>query len=61
MDYEITELNWPTADEDAAEHDGVLDEHELSRLQYLAEHPELNDPLIRSIPITKFRSWGGRR
>ena len=59
MWYEEIELNWSVTGEDEDEDEG-LDESELVRLQYQAEHPELADPLIWFLPeVTRKR--GGRR
>ena len=49
MWYEETELNWSMTGE-CDEDDGGLDESELTRLQFFAEHPELADPLIWFLP-----------
>ena len=49
MWYEETELNWSMTGEFNEDEEG-LDESELSRLQYFAEHPELADPLIWFLP-----------
>ena len=52
MWHEEMELNWSITGEFEDDDEG-LDEHELSRLQFFAEHPELADPLIWFLPETK--------
>ena len=58
MMYEDMELNWSmTGDGFCEEEDNdFLDEYELSRLQYFAEHPELEDPLIWTLPGASTRT-----
>ena len=52
MRYEDTDWNWATTGDSVGEEDDddCLDEYELSRLQYFAEHPEMADPLIWTLP-----------
>lgn len=50
-------LGWADECEPGAEEEDVLDEAELNRLAYLAEHPELTDPVFLLI---RPGSGGGR-
>jgi len=55
MRYEEMELNWSVTGEASCDGEGEigLDEVELSRLAYFAEHPELADPLIWFLPESR--------
>lgn len=51
MWYEEKEINSATSDElDPEEDEDSLDNSELGRIQFLAERPELADPLIWFLP-----------
>jgi hypothetical protein len=54
MRYEEIELNWSITGEPLEEEEKMgLDEVELSRLAYFAEHPELADPVIWFLPESR--------
>jgi len=50
MWYEEKEINWSMTGGIEEDDEEGLDEPELARLQYFAEHPELADPLIWFLP-----------
>ena len=60
MRYEEMELDWLGAGECPEEDEEQLglDEGELRRLQFFAEHPELADPLIWFLPEVRHRRGG---
>ena len=55
------ELDWSITEGFDAEEDemDVLDESELDKLQFLAEHPELEDPLFLFVPEKRKKRRGG--
>ena len=62
MTYEDMQMNWAMTGNFVDEEDGddCLDEYELSRLQYFAEHPDLSDPLIWTLPESGWKRDGRR-
>ncbi|MFB3789395.1 MAG: hypothetical protein ACE15F_23795 [bacterium] len=63
MENKEKELVWSITDtvDEAEDDDSRLDESELSRLAYLAEHPELMDPLIWFLPGRGIKENSGMR
>lgn len=57
MNTKELELTWLVRSEhDFDREESGLDEHELERLSFYAEHPELADPLIWFLPNFKERA-----
>ena len=59
MRYDETWLDWCVTGEREEADDASLDGAELGRAEYLAEHPELADPLIGLLPERRARRGGG--
>ena len=60
MAFEELEFDW-VASEDDLDDDDVLNEVELARLAYVAEHPEFGDPVWVLVGRGNSRGRGGRR
>ena len=62
MRYEEMELDWSMTDGfENCEEEDVLDEKELNKLEFFAEHPELDDPIFWFMQERRRPRRGGDR